>query len=185
MDFITLENKDRIKLIEDVVIRPLKINKDESGTLVETLRADWEDIYGFGREFKMQYYSITPPGLARDEFVWHFHPTMQEDRFLVVQGSIVLAVADNRKGSPTEGLLNLFRVDADKNPYMVLVPKETLHTFMVISSQPAILLNFPTALYNPKEEGRIPFSEANVKVNDGSLFSWENVRKKISGTSSL
>lgn len=185
MNIITLENKDKNKLIKDVVIHPLKINKDASGVLVETLRSDWKDIYGKGREFKMQYYSITPSGLARDESTWHYHPTVQEDRFLVVQGSIILAIADNRGGSSTKGLVNLFRIDADSDPYIVLVPKETLHAFMAISEQPAILLNFPTALYNPKEEGRMPFSQASVKMSDGSLFSWDSVRKNLSRSSSL
>lgn len=185
MDFITLENKDESKLIEGVVIYPLKINKDASGVLVETLRSDWKDIYGQGREFKMQYYSITPSGLARDESTWHYHPTVQEDRFLVVQGSIILAIADNREESATKDLLNLFRIDADKDPYIVLVPKKTLHTFMAISEQPAILLNFPTALYDPKEEGRMPFLQANVKMEDRSLFSWDSVRKKLNEPPSL
>ena len=99
MDFITLSNLNSSKLIQDILAYPLKINKDASGILVETLRRDWEGIYGPGREFAMQYYSVTPPGLARDEEVWHYHPTNQEDRFLIVQGSIVVAVADNRKGS--------------------------------------------------------------------------------------
>jgi dTDP-4-dehydrorhamnose 3,5-epimerase len=185
MDFITLRNKDKSKLIKDVVIYPLKINKDQSGVLVETLRCDWKDIYGKGREFKMQYYSTTPPGLARDEYTWHYHPTIQEDRFLVIQGSIVLAIVDNREGSTTKGLLNLFRIEADKDPYIVLVPKKTLHAFMVASKQSATLLNFPTALYNPKEEGRMPFSQVNAKMDDGSLFSWDCVRKNLSEQSSL
>lgn len=52
MEFIKLKNKDIIKIIRDVVMYPLRINKDESGgTLVETLRTDWKEIYGKGREF--------------------------------------------------------------------------------------------------------------------------------------
>lgn len=175
---ITLKNKDKVKLIYDVLLYPLKINKDESGVLVETLRRDWKEIYGPDREFAMQYYSITPPGLARDENVWHFHPRVQEDRFLVIQGSIIVAVADNREDSQTKGVLNLFLMKFDEDPYILLIPKRTLHGFMVVSKTPAILLNFPTALYNPKEEGRIPHTEAKVKFPDGSYFSWEEIRKK-------
>ena len=178
-ELITLKNKDNVKLIDDVLLYPLKVNKDESGVLVETLRRDWKEIYGPDREFAMQYYSITPPGLARDETVWHYHPTVQEDRFLVVQGSIIVAVADNREESPTKGVLNLFLMKSDEDPYILLIPKRTLHGFMVVSETPAVLLNFPTALYNPKEEGRIPYGEAEVKFSDGSYFSWEEVRKSM------
>lgn len=179
IEFIDLENQSAMRLIKDVLLYPLKINKDESGVLVETLRCDWPGIYGKGREFFMQYYSITPPGLARDEDVWHYHPTTQEDRFLVVKGKVVVAVADNREGSPTKGLLNLFHMQSETDPYILLIPKKTLHGFMVISKEDGVLMNFPTSLYNPKEEGRIPYDQAQVKFRNGIFFSWEIVRKEL------
>lgn len=178
MEFITFENKDTTRIVNDVLLYPLKVNRDGSGILVETLRKDWRDIYGPSREFAMQYYSVTGPGLARDEDVWHSHPT-QEDRFVIVQGDIVVAVADNRKESETYGFLNLFRMQADTDPYILLIPKMTLHGFLVVSKEPAVLLNFPTSLYDPKEEARISFEEAQVKLN-GYLFSWDQVRKFFS-----
>lgn len=184
MEFITLKNKDNTELIKDVLLYPLKVNKDESGILVETLRKDWKNIYGDGREFSMQYFSVTDPGVARDEKVWHLHPNYQEDRFLVARGEIVTAVADQREGSPTKGLLNLFYMSAYEEPYIVLIPKNTLHGFMVVSKEPAVLLNFPTGLYNLKEEGRVPYEQAKVKVADGTSFSWDLVRREFSGLSS-
>lgn len=179
MDFITLNSLKSFKLINDVLLYPLKINRDASGVLVETLRVDWKGIYGKGREFVMQYYSITQSGLARDEDVWHYHPTGQEDRFLLVQGAIVVAVADNRQGSSTHGLLNLFYIQADRGPYILLIPKRTLHAFMVVSDNPAIMLNYPTRLYNPAEEGRIPFKDAKVALADKKIFTWEKVRQEF------
>lgn len=184
MELITLENKNSFKLIRDVVMHPYRVNEDSSGVLVETLRKDWNDVYGQGREFFQQYYSETPAGLARDEDVWHYHPTTQDDRFSVVKGEIVVAIGDNRENSETKGLLNLFYINARKNPYMVLIPRRTLHGFMVVSKEPAILINFPTGLYNPKEEGRIPYEKAQVKMTDDTLFSWDLVRKEFSNRSS-
>lgn len=178
MEFITLNNLSRQKLIKDVIIRPLKINKDDSGILVETLRRDWLDIYKDG--FAMQYYSITPPGLVRDENVWHLHPRIQDDRMLVVSGAIVLAVADKRENSQTRDILNIFYMQADKSPYIILVPRGILHSFMAVSKTPAILLNFPTALYNLSEEGRLPYQEAHVLLPNGTPFSWREVRKEFS-----
>lgn len=177
MNFITLKNRDAAHLIKDVLLHPLKINRDESGILVETLRKDWPGIYGQDRDFSMQYYSVTPSGVARDENVWHYHPTVQEDRFLVIKGDAVVAVADQREDSGTKGLLNLFYMQSQIDPYILLIPKKTLHGFMNVSKEDAILLNFPTDLYNPKEEGRVPYREADVKFEDGSLFSWEMVRE--------
>ena len=150
MEFITLLNKDNVKLIKDVVIHPYKVNEDPSGVLVETLRKDWNDIFDQEKGFSMQYYSETPPNLARDENVWHVHPTTQDDRFSVVKGQVVVAVADSREDSSTKGVLNLFYIDARKDPYLILIPRKTLHGFMVVSNEPAILINFPTGLYNPE-----------------------------------
>lgn len=177
MEFISLKNEKTSNIIKDVLLYPLKINKDESGILVETLRKDWPLIYERDREFSMQYFSVTQPGIARDENVWHYHPTYQEDRFIVAQGEIITAVADSRKDSGTFGLLNLFHMKADQDPYILLIPKKTLHGFIVVSKTPAVLLNFPTALYSPQEEGRISYSNAQIKFPDGSLFKWGDIRK--------
>lgn len=177
IELITLKNKDKFRLVAGVLLYPLKVNKDDSGILVETLRTDWKDIYGKDREFAMQYYSVTSPGVARDEKVWHLHPTVQEDRFLVAYGEIITAVADNREDSETFGLLNLFHMRSQVGPYILLIPKKTLHGFMVVSKTPAVLLNFPTSLYDPKEENRVPYDVAKVKFSDGSIFNWEIVRK--------
>jgi dTDP-4-dehydrorhamnose 3,5-epimerase len=184
MEFITLENYKTSKIIKDVVMHPYKVNEDSSGVLVETMRRDWSDIYNDGREFFMQYYSETPPGLARDEDVWHYHPTTQDDRFSVVKGEIVVAIGDNREDSETKGLLNLFYINARKDPYIVLIPRRTLHGFMVVSKEPAILINFPTGFYNTDEEGRIPYAQENIKTETGELFTWDLVRKEFPGFSS-
>lgn len=185
MEFITLENKSSIKLIKDIEIHSYKINEDSSGILVETMRKDWKDVYSQGREFFMQYYSETSSGIARDESMWHYHPTIQDDRFSVVKGEIVVAIGDNREDSETEGLLNLFYINARKDPYLVLIPRKTLHGFMVVSREPAILINFPTGLYNPKEEGRISYESAQIKMPDGTFFSWDLVRKEFPDLSSV
>lgn len=178
MEFITLANKGSVNIIKDVLMYPLKINRDKSGVLVEALRSDWKGIYGKGREFAMQYFSVTESGIARDEAVWHYHP-QQEDRFLVAQGEVVVAVADNRQNSKTFEFLNLFYMQADKDPYILLIPKNTLHGFLVASHIPAVLLNFPTVLYNFEEEGRISYEEAKIKSSEGSLFSWDKVRNQL------
>lgn len=178
MEFINLANKNSANIVKDVLMYPLKVNKDESGILVETLRTDWKEIYGKGREFAMQYFSVTESGIARDETLWHYH-SEQEDRFLVAQGEIIAAVADNRQGSTTFGLLNLFHMKADTDPFILLIPKGTLHGFLVVSSTPAVLLNFPTLLYNPNEEQRLSYGEANVKNSEGVLFAWDQVRSKF------
>jgi dTDP-4-dehydrorhamnose 3,5-epimerase len=181
LEFFDLSKKDSYQLIDDVIIYPLKVNRDPRGILVEMMKTDWQDIYDQEKlPFAQTYYSITDSGVARDENLWHYHPGGQQDRFGVIKGEIVVAIFDNRKSSATQGKLNLFHLgelDKDKGQYLVLVPSRCLHGFVVVSKEPAILFNFPTRLYDPKEEERIPLDK--VKLEDGSVFSWDKIRKEF------
>lgn len=165
--YIDLNNQQ--DLIDGVVLRKLIVHKDASGSLVETLRSDWPDVYNLkDLNFAMQYMSTTPPGVARDEDKWHVHKN-QKDRFICVSGRIVTAIFDPRENSKTRGKLNLFVMSPEKEEemYMVVIPEETYHSFMVISKVPGYLLNFPTQLYNQNDEGRVPKKE----------LSWQKVRE--------
>ncbi len=163
--YITLKNQK--DLIEGVVLRRLVVHKDKTGLLVETLRCDWRDVYSRNLPFSMQYLSITPSKLARDEDKWHVHEN-QFDRFICVAGRIATAIFDPRDGSKTKGQLNLFLMGPGKEDemFMVVIPKKTYHGFMVISEESGYLLNFPTQLYNPKDEGRV----------DNPHLDWQKVR---------
>lgn len=169
MNYQYLNLQNQKDLIDGVVVHKLTVHKDESGGLFETLRRDWQDVYNQKElAFAMQYMSITPSGLARDEDKWHVHK-FQKDRFICASGRIVTAVYDPRVGSSTQGKLNLFTMSPQKEEemFMVVIPENTYHGFMVISKEPGHLLNFPTQLYNPEDEGRIPNSQ----------FSWEKARQ--------
>ncbi len=167
-NYITLDKQQ--DLIEGVILRELKIHKDQTGQLVETIRSDWLDVINKqDLRFAMQYMSVTPSGVARDEHMWHVHK-YQKDRFVCVAGRIVTAIYDPREGSPTKARLNLFAMGPEKENemYMVLIPEETYHGFIVVSKTLGYLLNFPTQLYNPKDEGRVD--------HQGEL-NWRKVRK--------
>lgn len=165
--YIDLNNQN--DLIDGVVLRKLIVHKDPSGSLVETLRTDWADVYNQDDlKFVMQYMSITPSGVARDEDKWHIHKN-QKDRFICVAGRIVTAIFDPRKNSRTRSKLNLFLMGPDKveEMYMIVIPAETYHGFMVISENPGYLLNFPTQLYNKDDEGRVKKTQ----------LDWQKVRE--------
>lgn len=169
MNYQYIDLNNQKDLIVGVVLHKLVIHEDPSGSLVETLRTDWADVYNQDDlKFAMQYMSITPSGVARDEDKWHLHKN-QKDRFICVAGKIVTAIFDPRENSPTHGKLNLFLMGPDKahEMYMVVIPEETYHGFMVISKVPGYLLNFPTQLYNQDDEGRVPKKE----------LSWQKVRE--------
>ena len=165
--YLNLNNQENI--IEGTVIRKLIQHSDPTGSLVETMRTDWQDVFDDSElPFAMQYISITPPKIARDEQEWHVHKN-QIDRFICVKGRIVTALFDPRDGSKTKDKLNLFIMGPDKEEemYLIVIPKDVYHGFMVVSDTPGYLLNFPTQLYNPKDEGRVEHVD----------FSWQKVRQ--------
>lgn len=166
-------------LIADVIVRSLKVNRDPRGVLVETLRVDWPEVYDDDeRPFTQNYYSVTNPGVARDEDRWHYHH-LQEDRFIVPTGDIVLALYDWRDASPTFQKLNLIPLGegcGDGGQLLVVVPRNVLHAFVVVGSRPALLLNYPTKLFNTEDEGRAHFASVAARFDDGTLFSWDAVR---------
>lgn len=164
--------------IHDVIVHGLKTNRDPRGTLTELLRIDWPDVYGDEMPFKQVYTSTTSPGVARDIDKWHVHQ-QQTDRFYCTAGRIVVAVADPREDSPSKGnimLIELAAQDDGPAPLLVTIPPRTLHGFVVTSDGPATLLNFPNQLYDPTDEGRFPFDEADVRLPDGSVFDYEAVK---------
>lgn len=175
---VLVRGADGAPAIHDVIVRTLTTHRDPRGTLTELLRADWAGVYGEAMPFAQVYTSTTAPGVARDVDKWHVHQH-QTDRFYCVAGRIVVAIADQREDSPTRGALMLVELAAQDDapaPMMVTIPPRTLHGFVVTSAGPATLLNFPNRLYDPADEGRLPFAEAAVRLADGTSFSYDLVR---------
>ncbi len=165
-NYINLNSRD--SLIEGVVLRKLTVHKDESGLLFETLRVDWEDVYDSkDKPFAMQYMSVTPSGQIRDEDKWHVHKH-QKDRFICASGRIVTALYDARENSATYKKINLFTQGPGKEEemFLIVIPENVYHGFMVISKEPGYLLNFPTQIYTGEDEGR----EAN------NHFKWQTIK---------
>jgi dTDP-4-dehydrorhamnose 3,5-epimerase len=97
----------------------------------------------------------------------------------VPQGDVLLALFDPRQDSETYGRLNLVPLGescGDDAQLLVVVPRAVYHCFLVVSDRPALLINYPTALYNPQDEHRAPFPQAAARFTDGSAFTWDRVR---------
>lgn len=158
---------------------------DERGFLIETLRSDDRAVNG--SRFEMTYSSLTVPGHFRDADRWHVH-RIQTDRFVVVLGEMTLALYDAREDSPTHGTLEVVRMAGapfsrgigttieDRTTHLVPIPPGVLHCIGNLSHEPFLLQNFPTELYNPADEGRVPFSSLSVAALGGP-FDWGKVAR--------
>jgi len=177
---IFTDPSDPSSLIVDVVVRQLAVNRDPRGILVETLKVSWEDCYDAAEwPFAQTYYSVTEPWVARDEDQWHVHER-QSDRFVVPTGNVVVGLYDPREGSPTFGRVNLLRLgqrNGDDGQILVLIPPRVYHGFLVLGPESALLMNYPTRLYDRDDEGRVPIETSGARLADGRTFSWELVRE--------
>lgn len=142
-------------MIEGVAIKPLRVNADERGSLMEILRADDEIFARFGQV----YTSMSYPGVIR---AWHYH-RLQDDFFAVVTGMIKAVLYDPREQSPTKGELNELFL-GERNNILLKIPRGIIHGFKVIGVEPAILLNFPSEVYRPDQpdEYRLPWNTPEI-----------------------
>lgn len=145
-------------MIDGVIVKQLKRNADERGYLMEMLRSD-DEIF---EKFAQTYVSLNYPGVIR---AWHYHKK-QNDFWVVPKGMVKAVVYDCREGSPTYGEVNEFFL-GDNNPIMLKIPIGTMHGYKTIGTEPSLLINFPTELYNRAEpdEYREPWNSENVPYN--------------------
>lgn len=147
-------------MIHDVETRQLQVNVDERGHLVEIFREDWE-LYD--TDPAMSYFSLSYPGVVR---AWHRHTRGQVDHFICPSGRIKVGIYDDRDDSPSQGELNTF-VISEHNQKAIRIPGDCWHGFKVIGNEQALLINFPTNLYDyedPDEE-RLPADTDKIPLD--------------------
>ena len=100
---------------------------------------------------------------------------------------MVLALFDGRSGSPTHRRLELIRMSGlplgsscsetptTKTISLVPIPPGVYHCIGNFGKEPFLLTNFPTELYDAKDEGRVSFSDVVVD-SSGTTFNWSLVR---------
>lgn len=148
-------------MIEGVTVRELDKHADDRGFLMEVLRSDWDDVF---RKFGQAYVSMNYPGVIR---AWHFHKK-QWDLFVCVAGMIKVVLYDGRAGSPTHKRIDEFVVGSHR-PVAILIPPGVLHGYQTVGVEPALLLNFPTELYNASrsDEFRLPHDSPEIGYSWG------------------
>jgi dTDP-4-dehydrorhamnose 3,5-epimerase len=128
--------------------------------LVETFREDWDE---YDIDPAMSYCSMTYPGIIR---AWHRHLKDQIDHFVCPKGCIKVGIYDDRDDSPTQGELNTF-VIGEHNQQMIRIPGDCWHGFKTIGDKPALLINYPTELYDYEDpdEVRLPYDTDQIPLD--------------------
>ena len=126
-------------LINGVAARAGRVIPDQRGRLGEIMRADdpWFEKFG------QVYFTTTYPGVVK---AWHFHK-IQTDHFYVVKGLIKVALYDERKDSPTHGVVNEVYL-GEHCPGLVRIPPGVQHGWMCVSDSEAYIVNIVSEMYN-------------------------------------
>ena len=147
-------------LIEGVTIKKLRVIPDQRGYLMEILRRDWPEFINFGQAYVTAAY----PGVIK---AWHYHK-LQWDHFVCVGGMARVALYDAREKSLTRGEVNVFHMGW-LNPMLLKIPPEVYHGFTAAGNETALMINFPTEVYNYREP-----DEYRLAYNDPSIpYDWE------------
>jgi len=126
--------------IKDVVIKELKVYRDQRGWLIELFRQDelpW-DIFPV-----MSYVSETLPQICRGP---HEHVSQTDFFAFIGPSNFKLFLWDNRKNSPTFGHKQVFIFGSDK-PASIVIPPGIVHAYKNIGSVPGLVFNAPNRLF--------------------------------------
>src|SRR4051812_22478828 len=108
--------------------------------------------------------TTTRPGWAKGWGLHHHH----DDRYVIWQGRVELALYDARAGSRTEGLESrLFLSEADR--CLVTIPAGVWHAERNIGDDEVVIVNFPTEPFHhaaPDKE-RLPLDNDVLPVDLG------------------
>lgn len=142
-------------LFSGVKIVFLTDHADDRGFFREVARKTWK-ISKIGQVSISQ----TKPGVIK-AFHWH---ERQSDAWHLLQGRLIVGLHDLRKNSKSFGQTVLFEWDAQKNPFLLVIPKKIAHGYKVIGPKDALMLYMMDNEYDPKkpDEKRMAFDDPKI-----------------------
>jgi dTDP-4-dehydrorhamnose 3,5-epimerase len=159
----TPDSKDRI---EGVEIRPYDLWPDDRGYFLEVTRLRQGLAADFPPETTQVSAALSYPGTIK---AFHFH-RYQTDLWVPAQGMFQVALVDMRPDSPTYGVKNTMYAGSLK-PWQIRIPPGVGHGYKVVGESAGFLVYVTNCLYNPADEGRIPYDETSI------AYDWETQHK--------
>ena len=154
-----------LSIIEGVTFKELKTFSDGRGFFRELVR--FSDPF-FEEGFAQWSHSFMRQNTVK---AWHFHHR-QIDWWYLPLGVAQIVLYDNRDASPTyenkmEFYLGENELDSRAIPAVVRIPQGVLHGCKVLS-EAAHLFYITSEIYDPQDEGRLPFNSNAVPHNWGN-----------------
>jgi dTDP-4-dehydrorhamnose 3,5-epimerase len=149
-------------LIAGVEIKPFSLWPDDRGYFLEIARLGQGLVADFAAETTQVSAALNYPGIIK---AFHYHK-FQTDYWVPAAGLLQVALVDLRRQSRTFGAKNTLYVGALR-PWQLLIPPGVAHGYKVIGEQPSVLVYVTNRLYEPKDEGRIPYNDTAI------AYDWE------------
>ena len=150
-------------MIDGVLVHQPPVHVDHRGALVEmfTVPEFWKV------DFAYAYQTSIRPGMLKG---WFRHEK-KTDRYHLVTGELLVALYDDREGSPTRGLSQKL-VLSEKSARQVLIPPNVWHLSLNVGQTDAILVNLPSTHYDHTNPDRfyIPIDSGEIPVDVRSFF---------------
>ncbi len=141
-------------MIEGVVVKELVTFPDERGYFREIIRKT-DDFFEQG--FGQWSHSLMNAGVAK---AWHVH-RIQTDWWYVACGLLKVVLHDTRPGSTTHRTTMELLLGDHQPGRVVRVPPGVAHGCKALSG-PVHLFYVTSHVYNPADEGRIPFDDPEI-----------------------
>jgi dTDP-4-dehydrorhamnose 3,5-epimerase len=150
------------QLIADIEVNPFPVWPDDRGYFLEVARLGQGLVSDFPTGSTQVSAALNYPGIIK---AFHYHK-FQTDYWVPAAGLLQVALVDLRRGSRTYGAKNTLYVGALR-PWQIRIPPGVAHGYKVIGEQPSVLVYITNRLYDPKDEGRIPYN------HPGIAYDWE------------
>ena len=157
-----IRTPDSRDLIDGVQVRPYDLWPDDRGYFLEIVRLKQGLAADFVTETTQVSAALSYPGTIK---AFHFH-RHQTDCWTPSMNMIQIALADLRPDSPTFGRRNTIYA-GNIRPWQILIPPGVGHGYKVIGEAPAMLVYVTNRIYNPADEGRIPYNDPSIQ------YDWE------------
>lgn len=157
-----ITSPDSPKLIDGVSLRSVALWPDDRGWFLEVARMGQAQVSGFDPATTQVSSALSYPGTIK---AFHFH-RHQTDYWVPVAGMLQVALVDLRKDSRTFGWKNTLYVGALR-PAGIIVPPGVGHGYKVIGNDNAVLVYVTNRIYNPEDEGRVPYNNPSI------AYDWE------------
>lgn len=153
---------DSPKLIDGVLVKPLSLWPDDRGWFLEVARIGQGAVSAFDPATTQVSSALSYPGTIK---AFHFH-RHQTDYWVPVAGMLQVVLVDLRRGSKTWGVKNTLYVGSLRS-WSIIIPPGVGHGYKVVGGDPAVLVYVTNRVYNPEDEGRIPYNDPSIR------YDWE------------